>query len=193
MSSLATAYYEDGRFEEAENLQRETLESRRRVLGPDHPETLLSMNSLADICDTQGRHAEAEALYREILDRRRRVLGEDSPDTLLTAIDLAEAYRGEERYGDSEKVLLETLAIQRRNPGADHPNLGLTLYALASTVARRGEKEKAMGYLRDAIGAGIRPDIARKIEGDSELAGLRGDPRFAALVAEAKKVAAGDE
>ena len=38
------------------------------MLGPEHPDTLTSMNNLANAISDQGRYAEAEKLYREVLE-----------------------------------------------------------------------------------------------------------------------------
>jgi len=45
--SLAVVYEHEGKYAQAEELNRETLEIRRRVLGAEHPATLASMNNLA--------------------------------------------------------------------------------------------------------------------------------------------------
>jgi hypothetical protein len=44
---LATAYWLEGRWEEAEQLEVQVMETRKMKLGEDHPDTLTSMASLA--------------------------------------------------------------------------------------------------------------------------------------------------
>ena len=56
------------------------MEIRRRVLGPEHLDTLKSMNNLALVLDDEGHYAEAEKLDRETLDVMRRVLGPEHPE-----------------------------------------------------------------------------------------------------------------
>ncbi len=51
-----------GEQSEAELYFREALESRRRVLGDDHPETLTSLNNMGGLLKAQGKLSEAEAL-----------------------------------------------------------------------------------------------------------------------------------
>ena len=53
-----------GRHAEALKLHEETLALRKAKLGPDHPDTLLSMNNLANSYAALGRHAEALKLPR---------------------------------------------------------------------------------------------------------------------------------
>ena len=40
----------------------QALEIRQRVLGPEHPETLMSMSNLAPVYAYEGKHAQAAAL-----------------------------------------------------------------------------------------------------------------------------------
>ncbi len=70
-------------------MEREILDVRRRVLGPEHPHTLKTMSNLGCSLHGQGKHGEAEQMTREVLDVRRRVLGPEHPDTLATVSNLA--------------------------------------------------------------------------------------------------------
>ena len=52
-------------------MQEKVLESRQRVLGEDHPNTLTSMNNLAWTLYAQGNLSEAREMQKQVLDRRR--------------------------------------------------------------------------------------------------------------------------
>ena len=71
MHSLANSYAALGRHAEALKLNEETLALRKAKLGPDHPDTLRSMNNLANSYAALGRHAEALKLHEETLALRR--------------------------------------------------------------------------------------------------------------------------
>ena len=47
MVILASIFYDEGRLADAEKLYRDALDIRRRVLGPDHPDTLSLMDGYA--------------------------------------------------------------------------------------------------------------------------------------------------
>ena len=47
MNNLANVYYAQGKYPQAEALDSQALEIQRRVLGPEHPDTLESMSNLA--------------------------------------------------------------------------------------------------------------------------------------------------
>ena len=81
--------YQAGRYAEAEPLAQRALAIRERVLGREHPDTLTSVNNLAQLYRRQGRYTEAEQLQRRSLDARERGLGREHPDTLATVNNLA--------------------------------------------------------------------------------------------------------
>jgi hypothetical protein len=78
------------RFADAEQLSREVLADRRRLLGDDHPDTLTSRATLARLAARQGRRAEAEELYRQVIADRTRVLGASHPDTVIVRHELTQ-------------------------------------------------------------------------------------------------------
>ena len=57
------------------------METRKRLLGAEHPSTLTTMNNLAFTWERQGRDTEALKLMEECVRLRTRVLGIDHPDT----------------------------------------------------------------------------------------------------------------
>jgi hypothetical protein len=85
----------------ARDLDQDTLERRRRVLGRDHPDTLYSAYNLAADLRELGEVEAARDLDQDTLERRRRVLGHDHPDTLRSAYNLATELRKPDRAADS--------------------------------------------------------------------------------------------
>ena len=65
MANLATTYWNQGRWAEAEALEVDVLEGSKKGLGETHPETLMAMANLAATYRSQGRWSEAEALEIE--------------------------------------------------------------------------------------------------------------------------------
>ena len=63
-NNLASAYESEGRYAEAEKLHRQTLEILRRVLGPDHPDTLIGIENVAIDVSHEGYYGEAEQMFR---------------------------------------------------------------------------------------------------------------------------------
>ncbi|WP_434596581.1 tetratricopeptide repeat protein [Streptomyces sp. A5-4] len=78
---LVVALRKSGRYEEAEDVARETLVMRVEQLGPDHPHTLLLRSDLALTLHAAGRTTEALALAEEGLAAGERALGLHAPCT----------------------------------------------------------------------------------------------------------------
>jgi len=62
----------------------QVMETKKRVVGPEHPDTLTSMPNLAHIWKGQDRDEEAVALMRECVWLRERILGPEHPFTSFT-------------------------------------------------------------------------------------------------------------
>src|SRR5262249_3823816 len=69
------------------------LELRRGQLGPDHPDTLTSMNNLATAYEDAGQLDKALPLYEQTLAKQKEKLGPDHPYTLTSMNNLAAAYQ----------------------------------------------------------------------------------------------------
>jgi non-specific serine/threonine protein kinase/serine/threonine-protein kinase len=190
MLDLAHTLDDEGRHAEAEKLDRETLDIRRRVLGPEHPETLRSVTVLALILNEEGRYAEAEKLDAGTLDIQRRVLGPEHRGTLESMRNMADDFAGEGRYAEAEKLQRETMDMDRLVLGPEHPLTALATYNIGCILARKGNRDDAFPFLRQAVDHGLNPGYAVGIGKDPNLQSLDGDPRFDALVAHAKELAA---
>jgi hypothetical protein len=97
-AALASVLQALGRYDQARELDEDTLARKRRVLGEDHPNTLNSANNLASDLSALGEHQAARELDEDTLSRRRRVLGEDHPSTLNSANNLAKDLRASQSY-----------------------------------------------------------------------------------------------
>jgi hypothetical protein len=89
MATLASTFWNQGRWKEAEELQAKELDICSRVLGKEHPFTLTSMANLASTFWNQGRWKEAEELEVQVIETRKRVLGQEHPSTLTSMANLA--------------------------------------------------------------------------------------------------------
>lgn len=190
MGQLATTLCEEGRCAEAEPLDRRVLAARKRLQGPDAFDTLAVMDNLSMVLALEGKLPDAEKLEQETLDRQVRVFGYENLGTISSMINLASIQRDVGKDDQAEKLFRETLDLETRVLGPDQPETAETKYDLAGLLARRGKTDDALTLLWQAVDHGLHPRIDLKIEDEPSLNSLHRDPRFAALVAHAKKQAA---
>lgn len=187
MDSLATVLQHEGNYAESEKTLRDALDIQRRVEGPEHPDTLRTLSILGATLELERRFTEAEKIDRELLDADRRVLGPEHPDTLLTMGNLAGVLGDQGRNAEAEKMFRELVEIQTRVLGADHPQTAEAVYNVGIAEALQGHKNEALSFLRQAVDHGLPAEGDIAIDKDPDLKSLHGDPRFAAIVADAQQ------
>jgi hypothetical protein len=64
VGNLASVLRNQGKYEEAEAMNRRALEMREKVLGKEHPDTLTSMSQLASALSDQDKDVEAEQMHQ---------------------------------------------------------------------------------------------------------------------------------
>ena len=89
LSNAAWYTAEQGNYNDAEQMDRRALDSKEKVLGKEHPDTLTSVSNLALVLQYQGKYDEAEQIDRRALDGREKALGKEHPDTLISVSNLA--------------------------------------------------------------------------------------------------------
>jgi serine/threonine protein kinase/tetratricopeptide (TPR) repeat protein len=141
------AYLGDSRTAAAQFEAARALFVRHR--GPDHPDTLRSMNNLANSYDALGRHADAVALHEATLALRKATLGPDHPDTLTSMNNLANSYNALGRHADALALHEAALSLQKATLGPDHPDTLTSMNNLANSYAALGRHGDAVA-LREA-------------------------------------------
>ena len=112
---------QQGEASRAEPLCLKVLEVRRRVLGEENPDTLISMNNLAGAYRYEGKYAQAEPLLVKALAIKRRVLGEIHHSTATAWNGLATLYRLEGKLAEAEPLQLKAVEVWRAVSGDEGP------------------------------------------------------------------------
>jgi hypothetical protein len=80
MANLASTYWNQDRWKDAEELFVQVMETSKMKLGSDHPDTLTSMANLARTYCSQDRPAEAVNLMRRCVKAQKEKLSAGHPD-----------------------------------------------------------------------------------------------------------------
>jgi hypothetical protein len=102
-------------------LDAQVVEVSKKKLGTDHPDTLLSMSSLAVTYRNRGRCEEAEELLMQVMETRKKKLGADHPVTLTSMNNLSVTWKKQGRDAEAVGLMRECVRLQQRILGADHP------------------------------------------------------------------------
>jgi eukaryotic-like serine/threonine-protein kinase len=182
-----------GRLADALTLHQQELAAARRRLGPDHPETFISMNNVATVYLELGELDRAIPLLQETLRLKQAKLGEDHHSVLITLRNLARAYEKAGRPRDAERLFRQTIAAAARHTPRDDPFYSDTLAMLGRCWNREHRTKDAVPILREclAIKEKAQPDdwttaMARSLLGEA-LAGQREFQAAEPLLLEAQK------
>ena len=160
LQTVATTARELGLLDLADGPQREAVEASRRVLGDEHPSTLITISNLGFLLQEQGRLSEAEPHYREALEASRRVLGDEHPETLISISNLGNLLLDQGRLAEAEPHFREALEVSRRVLGDEDPETLGAINNLGFLLLAQGEIAKAEPYYREAV------ETSRRVLGD---------------------------
>ena len=139
-----------GQYAPARLALEDALAERRRLLGPDAPATLESLQALGEVCHEGGDDVRARALLEESLARHRRMFGERDARTarVLAALAAVESRHDIEKAGELWRRALE---IRRAVLPAGHPDVAASLAALGGYFYERGDFAHARDLYREAL------------------------------------------
>ncbi|KAJ5967735.1 Tetratricopeptide-like helical [Penicillium viridicatum] len=143
IAMLARAFWLEGRWKEAEELQVQVMETYKAKIGEDHPDTLTSIGNLASTFWNQGRWKEAEVLEVQVMERRKANLGEDHPYTLTSIGNLAFTFSNQGRWKEAEPLQVQVMERRKAKLGEDHPDTLTSIGNLASTFWNQGRWKEA--------------------------------------------------
>ncbi|MDB6134453.1 MAG: Kinesin light chain, partial [Verrucomicrobiales bacterium] len=82
---------------------------QERDPGPEHPDTLTSLNNLAGLLESKEDHAAGEPFYRRALEALERGLGPEHPYTLISLNNLAALLHAKGNHAGAEPLLRRVL------------------------------------------------------------------------------------
>ena len=151
LSNAAWYAAEQGNYNDAEQMDRRALDSKEKVLGKEHPDTLTSVGNLASVLQYQGKYEEAEQMNRRVLDGREKVLGKEHPDTLTSVGNLASVLQFQGKYEEAEQIDRRALDGREKVLGKEHPDTLTSVYCLAYLLHQQQRYQMARPLYERAL------------------------------------------
>ena len=163
LANLGVLYAAQGDAARAEPIYRQVLVGRRRLLGNEDPDTLLSLVQIGAFMRGLHRYAEARTYLTEAERGFARARAPDVDNALYAQGNLALLLEAEGNPEAAIRTMRDTVARSRRLQGADHPTTLLTQVVLGGLLSRRGEHaevERLLAPIRTSVRAVWRNDDA---------------------------------
>ena len=159
MSNLSGYYESSEKYDLALTLVKEAFNLQKAKLGPEHPDTLVSMNNLAQLYWRTKQLEKSIPLFKEALKRLEAKLGRDHPKTLHLVANLGVNYMDAGRLKEAIPLLEEAYRGGQKDP---------SLYGFGETLmgayAMAGERAKLANLIREQVAEArksLPPDISR--------------------------------
>jgi eukaryotic-like serine/threonine-protein kinase len=164
LGNLAVLYFRQGRFQEAEQSNREAVEIKRKLYPDGHLELARSLNNLANNLATLNRSNEAIAIYQEAHGYYRKALGPESSELASSLSNMAIAYSTSDRLELAEKIMAQVIDMQARTIGEYKlPHIS-SLIKYASLTIERGKMTETIAVLEKALAAADKLDPQPKVQ-----------------------------
>jgi len=141
----------EGKYSDAEKVLRDVIETRARVLGPEHPDTLDSRHRLVYALTRQTKYSEAESEARAVLKLREKILGPEHTDTVISRYNLADTLTDEGKYGEAEELYRNVIRLNEKALGSDDPRTIAARVGLATVLGSEGKNAEAEPLYREII------------------------------------------
>jgi tetratricopeptide (TPR) repeat protein len=151
--TIGETYSALGDFTAAQPHLERAWEIGRRVLGEEHPDTLLLLHYVESLYRSQGKLAQAEPLIIEGLELSRRVLGQEHGLTLAFTSNLADICASKGQFDRAEALRADVLEVSRRVQGEEHLNTLRFMIALAGLYEQQGRWAQAESLYVEALAA----------------------------------------
>jgi tetratricopeptide (TPR) repeat protein len=138
-------------YGEARPLFERALAIREKTLDPEHPDTAMSLNSLAFLLESQGDLAGARPLYERVLAIHEKVLGPEHPDTATNRNHLAFLLQAQGDLAGARPLVERALAIREKMLGPEHPDTATSLHSLAFLLENQGDLAGARQLMERAL------------------------------------------
>ncbi len=151
-NALAVLYaYTINDFELADIYFKRALEIRTKTRGPEHPDTIETINLIGFLYQVTDKLDLAEAQFVKALTLRTKVLGPNHPDTADSEVYLAGLYMHLGRYAEAEKLALHASRYEQEKVTARHPTPGEALGLLGSIYSLMGDIEQSEKYYLQSL------------------------------------------
>jgi hypothetical protein len=130
---------------------REVAVRSERLLGPDHPDTLIAAGQLTDALVAAGQHADAVQCARYVLDGRDRVLGPGHPAAAAARISLGRALAASGEAGQALQVLRDAAARSEQTYGHGDLQALTVLDDYAAAFLAAGDTATAVRFCKRSL------------------------------------------
>jgi len=148
---IGQLYWEIGKYEDAEKMDRAALAITERLFGRESRETAAALSDLGIVLWKEGNLAEAEVVQQRALTIRQKLFGDDNADVAVSLSNLADVYRHQKNGAAAEKLARKTLAIRQELFGRESLEAATSLRILGIMQGDAGNWAESEALSREVL------------------------------------------
>jgi serine/threonine protein kinase/tetratricopeptide (TPR) repeat protein len=149
--ALGHTYWFASEYGKAIRQHRRAWALRRAQLGPDDPDTLKSMVSLAQDYWGDGRPPKALELYQQVFELLKIRSGPNNSDTLWSMKGVADALQATGRLAEAMPLYEEALRRAKKALGRLHPDTLIYMDSLANAYRVAGRVPESIRLFKETL------------------------------------------
>ncbi|RWA05249.1 hypothetical protein EKO27_g9853 [Xylaria grammica] len=142
-SILSSIMQRQNRWQEAEELALQVINTRKHFLGPQHPYVLDEVVHLGIIYQNQGRLHEAEDLCHVISKLTVQRVGNEAPNAIASMVNLGSIIAAKGQLQDAEDLVTKAMVTARKIIGGENHVTVHAMETLAYIYGRQGRWKEA--------------------------------------------------
>ena len=140
-----------GKYDEALEYSRKSLEIMKQSLPADHPTLATSYNNIGMAYEKMGEYSQALQYLQKSLEIMKKSLSADHPDLAASYNNIGLIYDSMNDYSQALQYHQKSLEIMKKSLPADHPTLATCYNNIGVIYEKMGEYSQALQYSRKSL------------------------------------------
>jgi tetratricopeptide (TPR) repeat protein len=150
-NALGRLFTKEGQYEQAVAHYRRALVLFEKLLGAEHEDTAIPLDSMAEALFNLGKRDEALDHVRRALVIREKALGPTHPAVSWSLNKLGILLLRQGKYEEARQMQERALAIKKKALGASHPEVAASLNNLGTIYEHLGQYDEALAHLQQSL------------------------------------------
>ena len=150
-NNIGGAYNSLGNYEKALEYYSKALAIGEKVLGPEHPDTVIPYINIGGVYHNLSDYDKALEYFSKALAIGEKVLGPEHTDTATSYNNIGFVYHNLGDYDKALEYFSKALAIREKVLVPEHPNTTTSYNNIGGVYDSIGDYEKALEYYSKAL------------------------------------------
>jgi Tfp pilus assembly protein PilF len=148
---IGTIQHDLGCDREAEEMYRRAIKGYLKTLGPDHGDTLKSINNVGVALLGQGKLEEAETMLCQAMEGQMKTFGPEHAETLICINNVGDSLHDQRKFDEAETMFRQAMKGRMKTLGPKHADTLRSINSVGRALLGQEKFEEAETMYRQAM------------------------------------------